>query len=127
MLTEACVQSGDVDYESGIENAFGTIGKVALGCAMIFLTYGANLSFFIIIGSTLSTLTTSWGCTSNVCNQYYMTIIPVIVVVFPINLLRQYSNTSWVAVFSIVTVCAITLLVVSQFCLFSVHDETSHH
>ena len=113
MLTEACVKDGSFEYEQSMKNTFGRGGEIALAIGVLFYFYGAQLSYFIIIGSTLSSLTTSWGCTSEVCNQYFMTLIPAIVVVLPINLFKHYGELSLVSVFSMFSIGSIILLVVS--------------
>lgn len=79
--------------------------------AIIVLTFGSQLGYILVVGTTLSTLFKSWGCDISLCNDANITLLSVSVFVTPVCMFRHFGHLAYLSLFSIATIVAVILLV----------------
>lgn len=110
-LTAAGMKENILEYSGLARRAFEENGEKLVDIAIIVLTFGSQLGYILIVGTTLSSLLDSWSCDSVVCNEYFTTIISVALFVTPVCLFRHFGHLALLSVFSIGAIVAVLLLV----------------
>eukprot|EP00607_Mallomonas_marina_P005287 CAMPEP_0182435160 /NCGR_PEP_ID=MMETSP1167-20130531/74058_1 /TAXON_ID=2988 /ORGANISM="Mallomonas Sp, Strain CCMP3275" /LENGTH=376 /DNA_ID=CAMNT_0024625885 /DNA_START=348 /DNA_END=1478 /DNA_ORIENTATION=- len=98
------------DYSLLASHIYGAEGQLFVNLAILVNTFGALLSYLIVIGGTTALLVESWGCLQ--CNLYGITVLMVVVFVLPLCLYKHYGHLGLVSVLSIVAIVAVILLVI---------------
>lgn len=107
-LTEACIEVNCPEFEGTARKAFGFWGEWCVNLNFLFYTFGAELSYFLLLGEIISQLL---GCYSVGCNQYMSTFYAMMIML-PISFMRHLGNLAYLSVFSMFTIVAIMGLVV---------------
>jgi sodium-coupled neutral amino acid transporter 11 len=111
-LTAAGIQEECWEYSALAYKAFQKQGERVVDIAIIVLTFGSQLGYILVVGSTLSSLLTSWGCSHELCtNDTYVTFLSICVFVTPICLFRHFGHLAYLSIFSILTIVAVIGLV----------------
>lgn len=110
-LTAAGMKEDVLEYSGLARRAFEKNGERLVDVAIIVLTFGSQLGYILIVGTTLSSLLESWSCDSIVCDDYFTTIISVALFVTPVCLFRHFGHLAWLSLFSIGAIVAVLLLV----------------
>eukprot|EP00597_Dinobryon_sp_UTEXLB2267_P006404 CAMPEP_0170081818 /NCGR_PEP_ID=MMETSP0019_2-20121128/17587_1 /TAXON_ID=98059 /ORGANISM="Dinobryon sp., Strain UTEXLB2267" /LENGTH=453 /DNA_ID=CAMNT_0010296431 /DNA_START=97 /DNA_END=1459 /DNA_ORIENTATION=- len=111
-LTAAGLHVNILEY-SGLANfAFKQHGERIVDISIIIVTFGAQLGYILIVGTTLSDLLGSWGCESIVCNETFTTIVSVGVFVMPVCMFRTFGHLAYLSLFSIAAIVAVLVLVI---------------
>lgn len=110
LLTEAGVQQNILEYGGLAFNAFGRNGERVCDIAIIILAFGAQLSYILIVGETISNLLHSWGCYKWICLESTDAILAVSLFVTPICMFRHFGHLAWLSIFSIFTIVTIIFL-----------------
>lgn len=79
--------------------------------AIIVLTFGSQLGYILVVGTTLSTLFKSWGCDISLCNDANITLLSVSIFVTPVCMFRHFGHLAYLSLFSVATIVAVILLV----------------
>lgn len=111
VLTAAGVHENVLEYSSLAHRAFAERGELLVDVAIIVLTFGSQLGYILIVGTTLADLLGSWGCESVMCNDMFTTIISVAVFVTPVCMFRHFGHLAWLSLFSIAAIVAVLMLV----------------
>jgi amino acid permease len=111
-LTEAGIKEGILEYSGLAKRAFKKNGERVVDISIIILTFGAQLGYILIVGTTLSGLLDSWGCNFVMCNNIFTTIIAVGAFVLPVCLFRHFGHLAWLSLFSVAAILAVLVLVV---------------
>lgn len=110
-LTAAGVHENVLEYSGLAERAFGAKGELLVDISIIVLTFGSQLGYILIVGTTLADLLGSWGCGSVVCEDMFVTIVSVGIFVTPVCMFRHFGHLAWLSLFSIATIVAVLMLV----------------
>lgn len=110
-LTSAGIQEDIWEYSGLAFRAFEKNGERVVDIAIIVLTFGSQLGYILVVGTTLSGLLKSWGCDLDVCGNTPITIVSVAVFVTPVCMFRHFGHLAYLSVFSIVTIFAVMGLV----------------
>jgi len=110
-LTDACIEVNTPEFEGTAYKAFGFWGEWCVNLNFLFYTFGAELSYFLLLGEVINQLLIGWGCSGLGCNQYLTTFYAMIIML-PISQLRHLGNLAWLSVYSMVTIVAIIGLVI---------------
>lgn len=110
-LTDACVEVNTPEFEGTARKAFGFWGEWCVNLCFLFYTFGAELSYFLLLGEVISQLLTQWGCHGVGCNQYMSTWYAMMIML-PISQMRHLGNLAYLSVYSMVTIAAIIGLTV---------------
>jgi amino acid permease len=110
LLTEAGVECNVLEYGGLAFSAFGRNGERICDIAIIILSFGAQLSYILIVGQTISNLLNSWGCHDWLCLESTDAIIAVTCFVTPICMFRHFGHLAWLSIFSIFTIVTIIFL-----------------
>jgi sodium-coupled neutral amino acid transporter 11 len=111
LLTAAGIKENVLEYSGLAHRAFDKNGELLVDVSIIVLTFGSQLGYILIVGTTLSDLLGSWGCNSVVCNDFFATIVSVGVFVTPVCMFRHFGHLAWLSLFSIGAIVAVLLLV----------------
>jgi sodium-coupled neutral amino acid transporter 11 len=111
LLTEAGIHVDVLEYSGLAKRAFKNHGERLVDIAIIVLTFGAQLGYILVVGTTLSSLLDSWGCDSVICGDYFTTIISVGVFITPVCMFRHFGHLAYLSLFSIGAIVAVLLLV----------------
>eukprot|EP00599_Poterioochromonas_sp_BG-1_P016656 CAMPEP_0173157844 /NCGR_PEP_ID=MMETSP1105-20130129/15907_1 /TAXON_ID=2985 /ORGANISM="Ochromonas sp., Strain BG-1" /LENGTH=454 /DNA_ID=CAMNT_0014075467 /DNA_START=84 /DNA_END=1448 /DNA_ORIENTATION=+ len=111
LLTEAGIHEDVLEYSGLAKRAFQKNGERLVDIAIITLTFGSQLGYILVVGTTTSTLLDSWGCDSVACNDYFTTIIAVAVFITPVCMFRHFGHLAYLSLFSIAAIVAVLLLV----------------
>lgn len=111
LLTAAGIHVDVLEYSGLARRAFQKNGERLVDVAIIVLTFGAQLGYILVVGTTLSGLLDSWGCDSVVCDEYFTTIIAVGVFITPVCMFRHFGHLAYLSLFSIAAIVAVLLLV----------------
>lgn len=112
LLTEAGLYANTLEFSGLAKAAFGEKGETLVDVSIIMMTVGAELGYIIVVGETLSSLLEEWGCTMEVCEQFWVTIIAVVFFVTPICLFRHFGHLAMLSIFSVLAIVLCLLLVV---------------
>jgi amino acid permease len=110
-LTAAGIKENVLEYSGLANRAFEKNGERLVDISIIVLTFGSQLGYILIVGTTLSELLGSWGCDSVVCNDMFTTIVSVAVFVTPVCMFRHFGHLAWLSLFSIAAIVAVLMLV----------------
>lgn len=110
-LTAAGIKEDVLEYSGLARRAFEQNGERLVDVSIVVLTFGSQLGYILIVGTTISSLLDSWGCDSVACNDYFATIIAVGLFVTPVCLFRHFGHLAWLSLFSIAAIVAVLLLV----------------
>ncbi len=111
-LTAAGIKEDCWEYSALAYKAFQKNGERVVDVAIIVLTFGSQLGYILVVGSTLSSLLTSWGCHHALCtNDTYVTFLSIAIFVTPICLFRHFGHLAYLSIFSIATIVAVIGLV----------------
>jgi len=110
-LTAAGIKEDVLEYSGLARRAFKAHGERLVDVAIIVLTFGSQLGYILVVGTTLSDLLSSWGCDSIVCDDYVTTIISVAAFVTPVCLFRHFGHLAYLSLFSIAAIVAVLMLV----------------
>lgn len=111
LLTAAGVKEDVLEYSGLAKRAFEKHGENIVDLSIIVLTFGSQLGYVLVVGTTLSDLLTSWGCESVVCENFFTTIVSVAVFVTPVCMFRHFGHLAYLSLFSIAAIVAVLLLV----------------
>jgi hypothetical protein len=111
-LTEAGIYLQIFEYSGLAKAAFNKNGEILVDISIIVLTFGAQLGYILIVGTTLSELLSSWGCNYFMCNDFFTTILSVGIFVTPVCLFRHFGHLAYLSLFSIAAIVAVLLLVI---------------
>lgn len=110
-LTAAGIQEGIHEYSALAHRAFQRNGECVVDIAIIVLTFGSQLGYILVVGTTFSGLLKSWGCNLEVCNDTNITLLAVAIFVTPVCMFRHFGHLAYLSVFSIATIVAVIVLV----------------
>lgn len=110
-LTAAGIKEDVLEYSGLAKRAFDKHGERLVDIAIIVLTFGSQLGYILVVGTTSSDLLDSWGCNSVACNDFFTTIIAVAVFVTPVCMFRHFGHLAYLSLFSIGAIVAVLLLV----------------
>eukprot|EP01037_Dinobryon_pediforme_P045507 gene45507-58067_t len=91
-LTAAGVEANVLEYSGLAKFAFQENGERLVDVAIIVLTFGAQLGYILVVGTTLSSLLSSWGCESVICDYFFTTIVSVALFVMPVCMFRHFGH-----------------------------------
>lgn len=111
LMTAAGIHVDILEYSGLAKHAFPRYGEALVDLSIIVLSFGAQMGYILIVGTTISGLITSWGCDSIVCDDYFTTIIVVTCFVAPICMFRHFGHLAYLSLFSIGAIVAIIMLV----------------
>ncbi len=111
-LTEAGIKENVLEYSGLAKRAFEKNGERVVDISIIILAFGAQLGYILVVGTTLSSLLSSWGCNSLACDDILTTIIAVGLFVLPVCLFRHFGHLAWLSLFSVAAILAVLVLVV---------------
>jgi amino acid permease len=111
LLTAAGIHEDVLEYSGLAKRAFPRYGEKLVDIAIIVLTFGAQLGYILVVGTTISSLLESWGCDSIVCNEYFATIVSVGLFITPVCMFRHFGHLAYLSLFSIAAIVAVLLLV----------------
>lgn len=111
-LTAAGIHVNILEYSNLAKHAFERTGELMVDIGIIVLTFGSQLGYILVVGTTLSGLLASWGCGLFICNDFFTTIISVGVFVAPVCMFRHFGHLAYLSLFSIATIVAVLLLVI---------------
>lgn len=126
-LTAAGIKENVLEYSSLANRAFDKNGELLVDIAIIVLTFGSQLGYILVVGTTLSDLLGSWGCDSVVCNDFFATIVSVSVFVTPVCMFRHFGHLAWLSLFSIAAIVAVLMLVLIAGPIKHVEDHKSNN
>jgi len=112
VLTEVGIYVNVLEYSGLAKKAYAKNGERAIDLSIIITSFGSILGYILVVGSTASSLLTSWGCSEDVCNISNSTIVAVTCFVMPICLYRHFGHLAFLSLFSILAIVAVLLLVV---------------
>jgi amino acid permease len=108
-------------YGKIAEKAFGKVGYWLMELAIIANTFGANLTYLILIGTLGSDLINVWvkGYSDDELGDDYQykdqeiwfMVIVTVTCIFPICLIREYGNLSYVSYYSVLAITMVVCLV----------------
>lgn len=110
-LTSAGVHEHILEYSSLARHAFKHHGERLVDISIIVLTFGSQLGYILVVGTTLSDLLDSWGCNNYICGEYLTTIIAVGIFITPVCMFRHFGHLAYLSLFSIGAIVAVLLLV----------------
>ncbi len=111
-MTETGLAYNILEYSSLAHRAFDKTGEKLVDLSIIILTFGAQLGYILVVGSTLSSLLDSWGCGFIMCNDIFTTLISVGAFMLPVCLFRHFGHLAWISLFSVAAILAVLILVV---------------
>jgi amino acid permease len=111
LLTEAGMYVRVFEFADLARKAFGEKGDTLVDVNILLMTIGTELGYIIVVGETTTSLLDGWGCTWQVCDQFWVTIITVIFFITPICLLRHYGHLAGLSIFSVLAIVLCLLLV----------------
>ncbi len=111
-LTAAGIETNILEYSGLAKKAFGINGERVVDVAIIIVTFGSQLGYILIVGTSLADLLRQWGCRSEVCNDYWMTILSISIFTGPVCMLRHFGHLAYISLFSIAAIVAVLLLVI---------------
>jgi sodium-coupled neutral amino acid transporter 11 len=112
LLTAAGSQANIFEYGNLAKHALGRYGEILIDISIIVGSFGALLGYIIVVGSTLSDLLISWGCSTGGCDIYIVTGLSVAIFVAPICLFRHFGHLAWLSLFSVFSIVCVLLLVI---------------
>eukprot|EP01036_Dinobryon_divergens_P028613 gene28613-37589_t len=110
-LTAAGVHVNTLEYSGLAKRAFQEHGERLVDVAIIILTFGAQLGYILVVGTTISQLLSAWGCSSVVCDYFFTTIVAVALFVMPVCMFRHFGHLAYISLFSIGAIVAVLMLV----------------
>ena len=110
-ITDAGLKVDIYDYSELALHAFGTTGEKTIDFSITLSLFGALISYLIVIGGVLTSLLSSWGCTSEICSSNIVIIIAVCVFVAPLCLFRHFGHLAILSVFSVGAIWTVMFLV----------------
>lgn len=111
-LTAAGIEEDVWEYSGLAKVAFQGNGERVVDIAIIIMTFGSQLGYILVVGSTVSDLLSTWGCQAEVCSEIYTTIISIALFVTPTCLFRHFGHLAYISVFSVAAIVAVLLLVI---------------
>lgn len=111
LLTEVGNHVKVYEYSGLAHKIYGKNGERIVDISIILFAFGALLGYIVVVGDTLSNLFQSWGCESEYCGNFWITLLTVTFLVTPFCLIRHFGHFAWLSVFSIATIVAVLLLV----------------
>ncbi len=124
-LTAAGIKEDVLEYSGLAKRAFDKNGERLVDIAIIVLTFGSQLGYILVVGTTSADLLSSWGCNSIVCNDFFTTIIAVAAFVTPVCMFRHFGHLAYLSLFSIGAIVAVLLLVLIAGPIIHSTDSTS--
>jgi len=112
VLTETGIYVNVLEYSGLAKRAYAKTGERLIDLSIIITSFGSILGYILVVGSTTSSLLTSWGCASDVCNMVNSTVVVVSCLVMPICLYRHFGHLAFLSIFSILAIVAVLFLVV---------------
>jgi sodium-coupled neutral amino acid transporter 11 len=99
------------DFSELGRHAFGKSGEYVVDASIVVTTFGALMSYIVVIGGVTSDLWISWGCRTAQpgCSVYFTSCLLVFVFVLPVCITRYLGH---LATYSIYSICAIVSCVV---------------
>lgn len=114
LITETSLFTLIFEYQQIAHVAYGKLGDLMVDISVLFYSFGAELTYFIVVGYTSSNLLISWGCTNTVCQPYSTITIMMFLIILPLCLHRHFGHLQFLSVFSILTIALCIFLVVSE-------------
>jgi solute carrier family 38 (sodium-coupled neutral amino acid transporter), member 11 len=111
LLTIAGETCNVLHYSQLATAAYGYFGGKTVDVAIVISALGAQLSYIVVLGSLLSSLLVSWGCSSDMCSVPYTTSVAIGSFVTPIILYRHFGDLAIISVFSIATIFSVLMMV----------------
>ena len=101
------------DYSDLAVKAFGELGSLYVDVAIIFVNGGIILANILLIGSLLQTVEALYGVDSNAFyfQEAFLSGMVLLLVVFPLCLIRNFGHLAWVSVIGFFTIASIVFLV----------------
>ena len=101
------------DYSNLAVKAFGEMGSLYVDVAIIFVNGGIILANILLIGSLLQTVEALYGVDSNAVyfQEAFLSGMVLLVIVFPLCLIRNFGHLAWVSVIGFFTIASIVFLV----------------
>ena len=119
LITEAALFTAVFEYQQVSRVAYGKFGDLLVDISVLFYSFGAELTYFIVVGYTTSNLLVSWGCNNAVCQPYSTITIMMFLIILPLCMFRHFGHLHFLSIFSIMTIAICIFLVVSE----SVYSE----
>lgn len=113
LITETALFTSIFEYQQISHVAYGKFGDLLVDISVLFYSFGAELTYFIVVGYTASNLLVSWGCSSAVCQPYATITIIMFLIILPLCMFRHFGHLHFLSIFSIMTIAICILLVVS--------------
>ena len=110
-LTAAGIKENVLEYSGLATRAFDRTGDRLVDLSIIVLTFGSQLGYILVVGTTLSQLLVSWGCNSVVCGDVLTTILAVVLFVCPVCMFRHFGHLAYLSLFSIAAIVCVLMLV----------------
>jgi amino acid permease len=111
-LTAAGIHEDVLEYSGLARRAFDIHGERLVDVAIIVLTFGSQLGYILVVGTTLADLLSSWGCDNVICDDYFTTIVSVGLFITPVCMFRHFGHLAYLSLFSIGAIVAVLLLVI---------------
>lgn len=113
VLTEVGIHANVLEYSGLAKKAFAKNGERLIDVAIVITGFGSILGYVLVVGTTLSGLLVSWGCSpEGVCSVNWTTCLVVGLLVTPICLFRHFGHLAILSLFSVLAIVAVLLLVV---------------
>jgi len=112
ILTDAGIHMNILEYSGLAKRAFAQNGERLIDVSIIVSAFGSMLGYILVVGTTLSGLLISWGCTYMLCDVFFTTIITVSLFVTPICLFRHFGHLAFLSLFSVLAIVAVLMLVI---------------
>lgn len=111
-LTASGLEVNAMEYGRLAFLAFGKAGETLIDAAIVINSFGSQLGYILIVGDTLSSLLSSWGCNSIGCTHNITTVVAVAMFVTPVCLLRHFGHLAFLSLFSVTTIVLVLGLVI---------------
>lgn len=100
-----------ITYPDLCEKSLGSYGKYLIEYAILFSNAGALMSYIIIVGTLLDSILLTYISSSWYTNSAFLVLISVLLIIFPICLIRNFGHLSYISVVSIMAIGSVVLLV----------------
>lgn len=110
-LTAAGIETNILEYSGLAKKAFGVNGERLVDLAIIIVTFGSQLGYILIIGTSLSDLLQQWGCRSVICDDFATTILSIGIFTCPVCFYKHFGHLAYLSLFSIAAIVAVLFLV----------------
>ena len=114
LITETALFTSVFEYQQIAHVAYGKLGDLLVDISVLFYSFGAELTYFIVVGYTASNLLVSWGCNIAVCQPYATITIIMFLIILPLCMYRHFGHLHFLSIFSIMTIAICIFLVVSE-------------